>query len=222
MSITKEEFLKYYDSATYSAKLRDPRSGTNLAVINTARINDAVPYGQNVYAIALDLLVDRRAASLVRHEVFCRAITQTYNFSVADVWEGNARWEGLQNLTIAVTLDVLCLPEANNPLSRPVIGGMQLIEKINCKWWGMLALTLRLSGLLELQVGCLAVIKTPIQEIANRLSKAESEIELLYQATISEINDAINRWVQTETAAANAHLAEVAELREHYAYGGGL
>ena len=154
--------------------------------------------------------------------MFCRAITQTYNFSVADVWEGNARWEGLQNLTIAVALDILCLPEANNPLSRPLIGGMQLIDEINCKWWGMLALTLRVSSLLELQVGCLAVIKTPIQEIAKRLSKAESEIEPLYQATISEINDAINHWIQTETTAANARLAEVAKLRKHYDYGESL
>ncbi len=222
MKITKEEFLKYYDSAVYSAKLRAPRADPNLAVINTTRINDAVPYGYNVHAIALDLLVDRNAASLVRHEVFCRAITQTYNFSVADVWEGNARWEGLQNLTITVALDVLCLPEANNPLSRPLIGGMQLIDEINCKWWGMLALTLRLSGLLDLQVGCLTVIKTPIEEIAKRLSKAESEIEPLYQTTISQINDAINHWIQIETAAANAHLAEVEVLTEHYDYGGAL
>jgi len=222
VKITKEEFLKYYDSAVYSAKLRAPRAGPNLVVINTDRINDAVPYGHNVHAIALDLLVDRNAANVVRHEVFCQAITQTYNFSVADVWEGNARWEGLQNLTIAVALDVLCLPEANNPLSRPLIGGMQLIDEINCKWWGMLALTLRLSGLLDLQVGCLTVIKTPIEEIAKRLSKAESEIEPLYEKTISEIHDAINHWVQTETAAANARLAEVEALREHYDYGGSL
>ena len=206
VNITKEEFLKYYDSAVYSVKLRAPRVGPNLAVINTARISDTVPYGHNVHAIALDLLVDRNAANLVRHEVFCRAITQTYNCSVADVWEGNARWEGLQNLTITVALDILCLPELDNPLSRPLIGGMQLIDEINCKWWGMLALTLRLSGLFEFQVGCFTVIKTPIQEIAKRLSKTESEIEPLYQTSITKINDAIDQWVQTETAAANVRL----------------
>ena len=222
MKITKEEFLKYYDSVVYSAKLRAPKAGPNLAVINTARINDAVPYGHSVHAIALDLLVDRNAANLVRHEVFCRAITQTYHFSVADVWEGNARWEGLQNLTMAAALDILCLPEANNPLSRPLIGGMQLIDEINCKWWGMLALTLRLSGLFELQMGCLTAIKIPTQEIAKRLSKTESEIEPLYQTTISEINNAIDHWVQTETTAANARLAEVKDLRGHYDYGGSL
>ncbi len=222
VNITKEEFIKYYDSATYSAKLRVPRSGPNLAVINTARINDAVPYGQNVYSIALDLLVDRNAANLVRHEVFCRAITQTYNFSVADVWKGNARWEGLQNLTIAVALDILCLPEVDNPLSRPLIGGMQLIDEINCRWWGMLALTLRLRDLFELQVGCFTVLKTPIQEIAKRLSKPESEIEPLYQTTITEINDAIDQWIQTESAVANARLAEVKDLKEHYDYRGVL
>ena len=120
VKITREDFIKYYDSATYSARLRVPRSGPNLAVINTARINDAVPYGQNVYAIALDLLVDRTAANLVQHEVFCRAIGQTYNFTVVDVWSGNAHWEGLQNLTIAAAIDVLCLPEEDNPLSRPL------------------------------------------------------------------------------------------------------
>ena len=220
VNITKEEFLKYYDSAVYSVKLRAPRVGPNLAVINTARISDTVPYGHNVRAIALDLLVDRNAANLVRHEVFCRAITQTYNFSVADVWEGNARWEGLQNLTITVALDILCLPELDNPLSRPLIGGMQLIDEINCKWWGMLALTLRLSGLFEFQVGCFTVIKTPIQEIAKRLSKTESEIEPLYQTSITEINDAIDQWVQTETAAANARLEEIEYLTGHYGYGG--
>ena len=116
--ITKEEFLKYYDSAVYSARLRAPMAGPNLAVINTARINDDVPYGQNVRAIALDLLVDRNAANLVRHEVFCRAITQTYNFSVADVWEGNAQWEGLQNLTLEVILNISVSDlNRNNPLS---------------------------------------------------------------------------------------------------------
>ena len=222
VKITKEEFLKYYDSAVYSAKLRTPRAGPNLAVLNTVRINDAVPYGDNVRAIALDLLVDRNAANLVRHEVFCRALTQTYNFSVTDVWEGNARWEGLQNLTIAVALDILCLPEESNPLSRPLISGMQLIDEINCKWWGMLALTLRLSGLFEFQVGCFAVIKTPMQEIATRLSKTEPEIEPLYQTTLSEINDAIDHWVHTEIEAANARLEEIEDLRKHYGYGGVL
>lgn len=102
--MTKEDFIKYYDSATYSAKLRVPRSGPNLAVINTARINDAVPYGQNVYAIALDLLVDRNAANLVQHEVFCRVVGQTYNFTVVDVWSGNAHWEGLQNPLLLLQL----------------------------------------------------------------------------------------------------------------------
>ena len=222
VNITKEEFIKYYDSATYSAKLRVPKSGPNLAVINTARINDAVPYGQNVYSIALDLLVDRNAANLVRHEVFCRAITQTYNFSVADVWKGNARWEGLENLTITVALDTLCLPEVDNPLSRPLIGGMQLIDEVNCRWWGMLALTLRLRGLFELQVGCFTVLKTPIPEIEKQLSKLASEIEPLYQTTIREINDAIDQWIQTETAAANARLGEVEDLKKHYDYRGVL
>lgn len=220
--ITREEFLKYYDSAVYLARLRAPMAGPNLAVINTARINDDVPYGQNVRAIALDLLVDRNAANLVRHEVFCRAITQTYNFSVTDVWEGNAQWEGLQNLTMEVIFDILCLPEPNNPLSRPLIGGMQLVEEIECKWWGILALTLRLSGLFELQVGCFTVLKTPIHEIAQRLSKTESEIEPLYQTTISEIRAAIDQWGHTEIAAANARLAEVEDLKEHYNYEGVL
>lgn len=222
MKITKEEFLKYYDSVVYSAKLRVPTAGPNLAVINTARISDAVPYGDNVYAITLDLLVDRNAANLVRHEVFCRAITQTYNFSVSDIWDGNPHWEGLQNLTIAVALDILCLPEVTNPLSRPLMGGMQLIDEISCKWWGMLALNLRLNGLFELQVGCLTVIKTPIQEIAKRLSKTESEIKPLWQTTIKEINNAIDQWVQTETASANVRLTEVEDLRRYYDYGGVL
>ena len=159
VKITREDFIKYYDSATYSARLRVPRSGPNLAVINTTRINDSVPYGQSVYAIALDLLVDRDAANLVQHEVFCRAIGQTYNFTVVDVWSGNEYWEGLQNLTIAAAVDVLCLPEEDNPLSRPLIGGVQLVEEVNSKWWGTLALTLRLRNLLEFQVGCLTVLK---------------------------------------------------------------
>ena len=106
LKITREEFIKYYDSVTYSAKLRVPRSGPNLAVINTARINDTLPYGQNVYSIALDLLVDRNAASLVQHEVFCRAMEQTYNFTTVDVWIGNAYWEGLENLTITTAVDL--------------------------------------------------------------------------------------------------------------------
>ena len=217
--ITREEFLKYYDSAAYSAKLRVPRSGINLAVINTARINDTVSYGRNVYAIALDLLVDRRAANRVQHEVFCRAVEQTHNFSVADVWRGNSRWEGLQNLTIAAAADILCLPEENNPLSRPLIGGAQLIAEVNSKWWGMLALTLRLRGLLEFQVGCLTVLKKPLSEIAERLSKTEPEIQALYQTTITRIKNAIDRWAQTEISAANEHVTEVEELKRHYDYG---
>ncbi len=220
--ITREEFLKYYDSAAYSAKLRVPRSGPNLAVINTARINDAVSYGRNVYAIALDLLVDRRAANRVQHEVFCRAVEQTYNFSVADVWRGNSRWEGLQNLTIATAVDILCLPEENNPLSRPLIGGAQLIGEVNSKWWGMLALTLRLRGLLEFQVGCLTVLKKPLPEIAERLSKTETEIQALHQTTITRIKNAIDRWAQTEISAANEHLTEVEEIKRHYDYGRAL
>ena len=219
MRITREEFLKYYDSAAYSAKLRVPRSGLNLAVINTARINDTVSYGRNVYAIALDLLVDRRAANRVQHEVFCRAVEQTHNFSVADVWRGNSRWEGLQNLTIAAAADILCLPEENNPLSRPLIGGAQLIAEVNSKWWGMLALTLRLRGLLEFQVGCLTVLKKPLPEIAERLSKTEPEIRALYQTTITKIKNAIDRWAQTEISAVNEHVAEVEALKRHYDYG---
>lgn len=219
MKITREDFIKYYDSATYSAKLRVPRSGPNLAVINTARINDAVPYGQNVYAIALDLLVNRNAANLVQHEVFCRAVGQTYNFTVVDVWSGNAHWEGLQNLTIAAAVDVLCLPEENNPLSRPLIGGVQLIEKVNSKWWGMLALTLRLRSLLEFQVGCLTVLKKPIQEISELLSKAETEIQPVYELIITEVNDAINQWAQTEISAVNERLVEIEDLKRYYDYG---
>ena len=216
VKITREEFLKYYDSAAYSAKLRGPRSGPNLAVINTARINDAVSYGRNVYAIALDLLVDRRAANRVQHEVFCRTVEQTHNFSVADVWRGNSRWEGLQNLTIAAAVDILCLPEENNPLSRPLIGGAQLMAEVNSKWWGMLALTLRLRGLLEFQVGCLTVLKKPLPEIAERLSKTEPEIQALYQTTITRIKNAIDRWAQTEISAANEHVTEVEEIKRHY------
>ena len=214
--ITRGEFLKYYDSAVYSAKLRAPRSGTNLAVINTARINDAVSYGRNVYAIALDLLVDRRAANRVQHEVFCRAIEQTHNFSVADVWRGNAIWEGLQNLTIGAAVDILCLPEENNPLSRPLTGGAELVDEVNSKWWGMLALTLRLRGLLEFQVGCLTVLKKPLPEIAERLSKTAPEIQALYQTTITRIKNAIDRWAQTEISAANEHVTEVEEIKRHY------
>ncbi|RKU23884.1 hypothetical protein C6503_02245 [Candidatus Poribacteria bacterium] len=210
--ITREEFLKYYDSATYSAKLRVPRSGPNLAVINTARINDSVPYGQNVYAIALDLLVDRGAANLVRHEVFCRAIGQTYNFTIVDVWSGNAHWEGLYNLTLDAAVDVLCLPEEDNPLLRPLMGGMQLIEEVNSKWWGMLALTLHLRSLFEFQVGCLTVLKKPPQEISKRLSRTETEIQPLYERTIREINDAIHQWAQTEISAVNERLTEIENL----------
>lgn len=217
--ITREEFVKYYDSAAYSAKLRVPRSGPNLAVINTARINDAVPYGRSVYAIALDLLVDRYAANLVQHEVFCRAVEQTHNFSVADVWRGNSRWEGLQNLTMAAAVDVLCLPEENNPLSRPLIGGAQLIDEVNSKWWGMLALTFRLRSLLEFQVGCLTVLKKPIQEIAERLSKTEPEIRSLYQTTIGRIKSTIDLWAQGEISAANEHVTEVEAIKRHYDYG---
>ena len=219
VKVTREEFLKYYDSAVYSAKLRVPRSGPNLAVINTARINDAVSYGRNVYAIALDLLVDRRAANMVQHEVFCRTVEQTHNFSVADVWRGNSRWEGLQNLTITAAVDTLCSPEEDNPLSRPLIGGAQLIDEINSKWWGILALTFRLRGLLEFQVGCLTVLKKPLQEIAERLSKTESEIQLLYRTSIREIKNAIDQWAQTEISAANEHFTEVEEIKRHYDYG---
>ena len=218
--ITRGEFLKYYDSAAYSAKLRVPRSGPNLAVINTTRINDAVSYGRNVYAIALDLLVDRRAANMVQHEVFCRAVEQTHNFSAADVWRGNALWEGLQNLTIAAAVDILCLPEERNPLSLPLTGGAQLVDEVNSKWWGMLALILRLKGLLEFQVGCLTVLKKPLPEIAERLSKTVPEIQPLYQTTITRIENAIDRWVQTEIAAANEYVTEVEEIKRYYDYGG--
>ena len=220
--ITRGEFLKYYDSAAYSAKLRVPRSGTNLAVINTARINDAVSYGRNVYAIALDLLVDRRAANMVQHEVFCRAVEQTHNFSVADVWRGNALWEGLQNLTIAIAVDILCLPEERNPFSRPLTDGAQLVDEVNSQWWGMLALTLRLKGLFEFQVGCLTVLKKPLPEIAERLSKTVPEIQPLYQTTITRIENAIDRWVQTEIAAANEYVTEVEKIKSHYDYGRAL
>ena len=217
--ITREEFLRYYDSAAYSAKLRVPRSGPNLAVINTTRINDSVPYGWSVYAIALDLLVDRRTANVVQHEVFCRTVEQTHNFSVADVWRGNSRWEGLQNLTITTAVDILCLPEENNLLSRPLIGGAQLIDEVNSKWWGMLALTFRLRGLLEFQVACLTVLKKPPQEIAERLSKTEPEIQALYQTTITRIKNAIDQWAQTEISAANERFTEVEEIKRQYDYG---
>ncbi len=217
--ITKEEFLKYYDSAAYAAKLRVPRLGPNLAVINTARINDAISYGRSVYAIALDLLVDRRAANRVQHEVFCRTIEQTHNFSTADVWRGNARWEGLQNITIDTAVDILCLSEENNPLSRPLVGGTQLIAEVYSKWWGMLALTLRLRGLLEFQVGCLTVLKKPPPEIAERLSKTVPEIQVLYETSITRINNAIDRWARTEISAANEQIAEVETTKKHYDYG---
>lgn len=219
MTITREEFLKYYDSAAYAAKLRVPRSGPNLAIINTARINDAVPYGQNVYAVALDLLVDRKAANLVQHEVFCRSIEQVYNFSVADVWTGNSHWEGLYTLTMTTAVDILCLPQENNPLSRPLIGGTQLIEEVNSKWWGMSALTLRLRGLLEFQVGCLTVVKKPIQEISELLSKTEAEIQPIYESVITEINDTINQWSETEISTLNEHIAEIEAIKTFYNYG---
>lgn len=222
VKITREDFIKYYDSATYSARLRVPRSGPNLAVINTARINDSVPYGQSVYAIALDLLVDRAAANLVQHEVFCRAIGQTYNFTVVDVWSGNEYWEGLQNLTIAAAVDVLCLPEEDNPLSRPLVGGVQLVEEVNSKWWGMLALTLRLRSLLEFQVGCLTALKKPIHEISKRLSKTETEIQPPYEIVIKEISNAINQWAQTEISAVNQRLSEIEDLKGYYDYGGAV
>ena len=193
-----------------------------MAVINTTRINDAVPYGQNVYAIALDLLVDRNAASLVQHEVFCRAIQQTYSFTVVDVWNGNEHWEGLESLTIAAAVDVLCLPEEDNPLSRPLIGGVQLVEQVNSKWWGMLALTLRLRSLLEFQVGCLTVLKKPIQEISKRLSKTETEIQSSYEIIMKEISDAVNQWAQTEISTVNERLAEIEDLKRYYHDGGGL
>ncbi len=222
VKITREDFIKYYDSATYSARLRVPRSGPNLAVINTARINDSVPYGQNVYAIALDLLVDRAAANLVQHEVFCRAIVQTYNFTVVDVWSGNEHWEGLQNLTIAAAVDVLCLPEEDNPLSRPLVGGVQLIEEVNSTWWGMLALTLRLRSLFEFQVGCLTVLKKPTHEISKFLSKTETEIQSPHEMVIKEISNAINQWAQTEISAVNDRLAEIEDVKRYYDYGGAL
>jgi len=222
VKITREDFIKYYDSATYSARLRVPRSGPNLAVINTARINDSVPYGQNVYAIALDLLVDRTAANMVQHEVFCRAIEQTYNFTVVDIWSGNEHWEGLQNLTIAAAVEVLCLPEEDNPLSRPLIGGVQLVEEVNSKWWGTLALTLRLRNLLEFQVGCLTVLKKPTQEISKLLSKTETEIQSPYEMVIKEISNAINQWAQTEISAVNERLSEIEDLKRYYDYGGAL
>lgn len=190
--------------------------------MNTARINDAVPYGRNVHAIALDLLVDRKAANLVQHEVFCRAIGQTHNFSAADTWSGNSQWEGLQDLTIAVTLDILRLPAEENPLSRPLIGGVQLINEVNSRWWGILALTFRLRGLFEFQVGCLAVLKKSIPEIAEFLSKTETEIESSYQTAITEINAAIHQWAQTEIAAAHARIAEIEDLRKSYDYGRGV
>lgn len=193
-----------------------------MAVINTARINESVPYGQNVYAIALDLLVDRTAANLVQHEVFCRAIEQTYNFTVVDVWSGNAHWEGLQNLTIATAVELLCLPEEDNPLSRPLIGGIQLIEEVNSKWWGMLALTLRFKSLLEFQIGCLTVLKKPTQEMSKLLSKTETEIQSRYEMVMKEISNAINQWAQTEISAVNEHLAEIEDLKRYYDYEGVL
>ncbi len=193
-----------------------------MAVINTARINDAVPYGQNVYAIALDLLVDRTAANVVQHEVFCRAIQQTYSFTVVDVWNGNEHWEGLQSLTIAAAVDVLCLPEEDNPLSRPLIGGVQLVEEVNSKWWGMLALTLRLRSLLEFQVGCLTLLEKPIQEISKRLSKTETEIQPRYERVMKEISDAVDQWSQTEIAAVNERLTEIEDLKRYYDSGGRL
>ena len=193
-----------------------------MAVINTARINDAIPYGQNVYSMALDLLVDRNAAILVQHEVFCRAMEQTYNFTTVDVWSGNAHWEGLENLTIATAVDILCLPEADNPLSLPLIGGVQLIEEVNSKWWGVLALTLRLRSLFEVQIGCLTVLKKPIEEISKLLSKPESEIQSPYERVVSEISNAINQWVQTEISVVNERLAEIDDLKNNYDYGGTL
>ncbi len=193
-----------------------------MTVINTDRINDAVPYGQNVYAIALDLLVDGAAANVVQHEVFCRAVGQTYNFTVVDVWNGNDQWDGLQNLTIDAAVDVLCFPEEDNPLSRPLIGGVQLVEEVNSKWWGMLALTLRLRSLLEFQVGCLAVLKKPIQEISKLLSKTETEIQPSYEIVMKEISGAVNQWAQTEVSAVNERLAEIEDLKRYYDAGGGL
>ena len=154
--------------------------------------------------------------------MFCRAVEQTHNFSVADVWSGNTLWEGLQNLTLAAAVDILCLPEENNLLSRPLIGGTQLMGEVHSKWWGMLALTFRLRGLLEFQIGCLTVLKKPLQEIAECLSQTEPEVQPLYQRTTREIENAIDRWAQTEISAANEHVTEVEAMKKYYDYGRAL
>lgn len=76
--------------------------------------------------------------------------------------------------------------------------------------------------LFEFQVGCLTVLKKPIQEIAERLSKTEPEIQSLYRTTLTEIKTAIDRWARTEISAANERVTEVEEMKSHYDYGRGL
>ena len=83
----------------------------------------------------------------------------------------------------------------------------------------MLALAFRLRGLLEFQVGCLTILKKPLPEIAEHLSKTEPEIQPLYQTTITKIKNAIDQWVRTEISAANEHVTEVEEIKRHYHYG---
>lgn len=199
--MTSEEFSEYYDSSAYTRRQRAPHLGRSLAVMNTNRIRDEVPYGQTVEAIAFDLLVDRRAAILVRHEVFRIATARTYDFSDDDIWSGNRRWNGLEDLTMACTLKVLRMPAEENPLSRPLGASDPPIDDVHSKWWGVAALKLRRKGLLPFQVGCLTTLnKSPIG-IARLLSKEEDEIRELRNVAIQEIEAALKEWEEKEIAA---------------------
>ena len=194
--MTSGEFSEYYDSAAYTRRHRSPDMGRSLAVMNTARIRDEVPYGRAVEAIAFDLLVDRRAAILVRHEVFRIAIVHTHNFSDEDIWSGNSRWSGLESLTMACTVKVLRRPAEKNPLARPLRLSAPPIDDVHSKWWAVAALKLRRNGLLPFQVGCLTVLNKSPKGIARLLSKEEDEISALRDIVIQEIEAALTEWEQ--------------------------
>jgi hypothetical protein len=169
--------------------------------MNTARIRDEVPYGRIVEAIAFDLLVDKRAAILVRHEVFRIAIACTSNFSDEDIWRGNSLWGGLEDLTRICTIKVLRMPAERNPLSFPLGVRTPSIDDVHSKWWGVVALKLRRRGLLPFQVGCLTVLNKSSKGIARLLSKEEAEVRELRAVVVQEIEAALKEWEQDEIAA---------------------
>ena len=198
--MTAEEFSEYYDSSAYTGRRTGSYSGRSLAVMNTDRIRDEVPYGKTVEAIAFDLLVDRRAAILVRHEVFRIAVVRTYDFSDEDIWHGNSRWEGLESLTITCTVKVLRMPAEVNPLAHPLGATDPSINDVHSKWWGIAALKLRRSDLLSFQVGCLTVLNKSPRGIARLLSKEENEIREIRKVVVQEMKDALAQWEQNEIA----------------------